>query len=196
MNITVFERNSYIGGRSTTVPAYDDPLQPVELGASIFVQANKILQDAVKAFELSTGDDENSPPRPNTAELGIWNGKEFIVTAQAMDSWWDTAKLLWRYGLAPIRTNSLMKETVNKFLSMYDKPHFPWSSLSQVVQDVGLTAITAETGEQFLNEHKISKKFADEVIQARYVILITFRIQKLLDERSCQISLIFSFLSD
>ncbi|KAK0254080.1 hypothetical protein LTR91_006334 [Friedmanniomyces endolithicus] len=49
VNITVFERNDYIGGRSTTVDVYDDPMNPVELGASIFVKANHILESAVTA---------------------------------------------------------------------------------------------------------------------------------------------------
>ena len=52
MNITVFERSSYIGGRSTTVNAYDDPAHPVELGASIFVSVNEILMNATKEFGL------------------------------------------------------------------------------------------------------------------------------------------------
>ena len=43
VNITVFDRNPYIGGRSTTVHAYDDPEIAVELGASIFVEINSIL---------------------------------------------------------------------------------------------------------------------------------------------------------
>lgn len=37
INITVFEREAYIGGRSTTVDVFDDPSLPIELGASIFV---------------------------------------------------------------------------------------------------------------------------------------------------------------
>jgi len=49
VNITVFERNDYIGGRSTTVDVYDDPMNPAELGASIFVKANHILESAVTA---------------------------------------------------------------------------------------------------------------------------------------------------
>ncbi|KAK4907051.1 hypothetical protein LTR49_023904 [Elasticomyces elasticus] len=37
VNITVFERNDYVGGRTTTVNAYNDSLYPVELGGSILV---------------------------------------------------------------------------------------------------------------------------------------------------------------
>lgn len=98
--------------------------------------------------------------------LGIWNGREFILTQSATNRWWDTAKLLWRYGLAPIRTNTLMKTVVGKFLRMYDAPIFPWPSLSQVAYDLGLTAVTAATGEQYLSENEVGDLFAREVVQA------------------------------
>ena len=44
VNITIFEKSSFIGGRSTTVDAWNDPSLglPIELGASIFVKANEI----------------------------------------------------------------------------------------------------------------------------------------------------------
>lgn len=85
------------------------------------------------------------------------------------DGWWEKAKLLWRYGLAPIRTNRLMKSTVAKFLKMYEEPVFPWRSLSEVVAEMGLVEATGVTGEQYLKENGIGELFGREVIQARYV---------------------------
>ena len=98
--------------------------------------------------------------------LGIWNGKDFIYTQNSGGSWWDTAKLFWKYGLAPLKTVKLMKATVGKFLKMYEEPYFPWKSLSQVAYELGLTAVTASTGEQFLDQNGIGKLFAQDIIQA------------------------------
>jgi prenylcysteine oxidase/farnesylcysteine lyase len=106
------------------------------------------------------------PSPQGVPELGVWNGKEFVVTVESGDSWWETAKLLWRYGLAPIKTNRLMKSTVGKFLTLYDEPTFPWKSLSEVVQAVDLTQTTGVTGQQFLKSNGIGDKFAAEIIQA------------------------------
>lgn len=61
---------------------------------------------------------------------------------------------------------NLMKATVAKFLRMYDEPVFPFSSLTQAAQDVGLSAVTASTGEQYLRENNIGNLFAREIIQA------------------------------
>ncbi|KAK3718677.1 hypothetical protein LTR37_004894 [Vermiconidia calcicola] len=163
VNITVFERNSYVGGRSTTVNAYDDPSIPVELGGSVFVKVNHILNDAVKEFNLSTEESLPGIKVPGAA-LAIWNGQGFVVTFE--DSWWDTAKLLWRYGLAPVKTMRLMRSVVGKFLKMYEEPAFPFESLTQVAQDLELLAVTAATGEQYLAENGIGGAFGADVVQA------------------------------
>ena len=101
--------------------AYDDPSIPVELGASIFVEVNAILVNATKEFNLST-----TPFIPDTdipgPALAVWNGQSLILTQSGGNSWWDMAKLLWKYGLAPIKTMRLVKSVVGKFLKMYDEP--------------------------------------------------------------------------
>lgn len=167
INITVFERNSYIGGRSTTVSAYDSPSLPVELGASIFVEINKILASAVSDFNLSTSsvsEARRKKPIPGPA-LAIWDGQKILLTQNG--GYWDYARLWWRYGTAPLKTVNLMKKTVGKFLQMYEAPFFPFEQgLSETAQAVGLTAVTAATGEQYIRENGIQGSFAREVVQA------------------------------
>jgi prenylcysteine oxidase/farnesylcysteine lyase len=164
--VTIFEKNSYIGGRSTTVHAYNDSTLPIELGASVFVEINKILVDAVEAFNLSTSSFNTLSDDVPGPALGIWDGKVFVFTQQDERGWWDTAKLFYRYGLSPVRTLNLMKATVGKFLKMYEEPVFPFASLTQAAQDVGLLTATSATGEAFLRENSISSLFGREIIQA------------------------------
>lgn len=60
-----------------------------------------------------------------------------------------------------------MKKTVGKFLQMYDEPFFPFKQgLSEVAQAVGLTAVTAATGEEYIRENGVQGAFAREVVQA------------------------------
>lgn len=167
LNITVFDSNIYVGGRSTTVSVHDDPECPVELGASIFVEANKNLVAAVKEFDLSTrkfSDAKGSGTRDAAPDVGIWNGQQLLVSFS--DGWWASLKLFWRYGLASVRTKNLVKATVGKFLKMYEPPHFPWRSIQSVANDVELLDVVAYTGEQHLKQNSISDLFAREVIQA------------------------------
>ena len=153
-----------MGGRSTTVNAYDDSSYPVELGASIFVKVNSILNDAVGEFNLSTSSFTPDTKIPGAA-LAVWDGQKFVVN-QETNGWWDTAKLLWKYGLAPIKTMRLMRKVVGQFLKMYDHPLFPFEDLTQVAQDAGLLAVTAATGLQYLKENSITGDFGHDIVQA------------------------------
>ena len=133
--------------------AYENTLEPVELGASIFVEVNTILKNSSDKFGLQ-------PRRSESEEeeiLGIWNGQTFVYT-QKDSGWkyWDIAKLLWKYGLAPIRTQNLMKSTVGKFRKLYEYPFFPFRSLSDRALDLGLTDVTSVTGEQLLAANNVS----------------------------------------
>lgn len=164
LNITVYERSSYVGGRSTTVDVYGDPTEPVELGASIFVKVNKNLVSAAREFALATqGFKPKMKELPNT--LGVYDGQEWVFMGSE-SGWWTTAKIMWKYGLAPIRTQQLMKKTVGAFLKMYDEPYFPFNDLSQTAYDLGLTEATAATGKQYLQANGIQGSFGTDIIQA------------------------------
>ena len=166
INITVFEREAYVGGRSTTVNVFDDDSLPIELGASIFVSVNHNLMDAAKDLGLRISGAGGDQPEDSTHMLGIWDGSNFVYMQGHSLGWWDMAKLLWRYGLAPIRTQNLMKSTVNKFLEMYKPPYFPFSSLSSTVQTLDLHKATAVTGAQFLATNGIAESFSNDIIQS------------------------------
>jgi prenylcysteine oxidase / farnesylcysteine lyase len=153
LNITVFERSSHVGGRSTTVNAYGNPLEPVELGASIFVEANTILKNSSEILGLRPKESSETGPEL----LGIWDGQEFVFK-QKDSGWyyWDIAKLLWKYGLAPMRTQRLVKSTVAKFQKLYQYPFFPFRSLSDRALDLDLTSLTSVTGEQLLGASNVN----------------------------------------
>jgi prenylcysteine oxidase/farnesylcysteine lyase len=166
VDITVFERNSYMGGRSTTVNAFGNSSYPIELGASIFVKANHNLMDAAKTFGLKITGAGRNRPRESEEMIGIWDGERFVYTQTESLDWWNVAKLVWRYGVAPIRTYSLMKDTVDKFLKLYKPPIFPFSSLSSAAVELGLYKATAATGAEFLEANSISADFSRDIIQA------------------------------
>ena len=154
-----------MGGRSTTVNAFNHPSEPVELGASIFVQVNRNLVTASNELGLTIKRSNSRIQTPR--RVGVWDGEKFVWVQDESDSnWWNTAKLLWKYGLMPIRVHYLMKETIGTFLQMYEKPYFPFRSLSKVVMDIGLTPLTSITGEELLYQHSILPPFSLDVVQA------------------------------
>ncbi|KAL0939724.1 prenylcysteine oxidase [Colletotrichum truncatum] len=163
VNITVFEKTNHIGGRTLTVEAYDNPLEQVELGASIFIEANHILYNASHRFGLPLKEPESG----SDGFLGIWDGEKFVYTQDDSSwQWWNLAKLFWKYGLAPYKAQKLVQSTVDTFLKLYEAPHFPFRSLTQRAFELDLLKATSVTGEQFLANNEIGELFSQHIIQA------------------------------
>lgn len=128
---------------------------------------NRNLMKAAKKFNLKINDAGKDQPKEASHSLGVWDGSKFVFQqTETRFRWLNIFRLLWRYGWAPMRTQNLMKSTIDKFLKLYRWPYFPWKSLSSVVMSSGLVESTWVTGAEFLKENHISEEFSREIIQA------------------------------
>jgi prenylcysteine oxidase/farnesylcysteine lyase len=162
INVTIFEKTDRIGGRTLTVDAFNDASIPVELGASIFVGVNSIMNDAVKRYDLSLKD----AGRDEGDITCIWDGENIVYQTTKGTTWlWDAASMIWRYGLSPMRAKRLVDKTVQTFLRLYEEPYFPFRSLTQRAYELGLEKLTGITGEQLIADNAVSPAFGREIIQ-------------------------------
>ncbi|KAH0838635.1 FAD/NAD(P)-binding domain-containing protein [Lanmaoa asiatica] len=166
VEVDVYERESYIGGRSTTVHPYGDPAYaPIELGASIFVDANKNLMRASKEFNLSLNDfgDEFS-------DMGIWDGSKFVLVmddSSYYKSWWTTLKILWRYGYnAPVKTQKLVQNLISQFVGLYTAESPRWDNVADLATTLEWAESANSTCIDYLNASGISELFAQEMVGA------------------------------
>ena len=127
---------------------------------------NYNLVNATRDLGLSIESASQQRPKESPDSIGIWDGEQFVFVLQDTYSWWNAAKLIWRYGWAPILTQSLMKRTVQSFLRLYDAPLFPFPSLSAAAEAVGLLDATASPGQTFLSNNSVAEDFARDIIQA------------------------------
>ena len=95
-----------------------------------------------------------------------YDGQSFIFRQPYEATWWSNLAVLWKYGLTPIRTKQLMKQTIGKFLQLYKAPFFPFRSLTEAAEKADLLTATAHTGEQFLDSNGVGGKFATDLVQA------------------------------
>ena len=109
---------------------------------------------------------DHARPRETEESIGIWDGNQFVFTLKNSYSWWNIGRLFWRYGLAPLHTQNLVKSVVGKFLRLYEGPLFPFSSLTEAAIAVDLINATASSGDAFLQANNIDSLFAREIIQA------------------------------
>ncbi|GAA5878578.1 hypothetical protein JCM3774_004071 [Rhodotorula dairenensis] len=187
--VTVYDAADYVGGRSTVIwPWNDDPLAdprnrrrghnasrddqldalepPVELGASIYVAANKNLQKARREFGL-----EEEVYAGEDGDMAIWDGEQFVFqeSGGATWDWWNKAKLLWRYGRSAFTVRSLVQKTVASFVNVYG-PDFvsqgAFSSIANFSAATDLQAAAAVTAADYFAQRGVSDLFTNELTSA------------------------------
>jgi prenylcysteine oxidase/farnesylcysteine lyase len=161
VQVDVYEKTSLIGGRSRTVYPYDnDTYNPVELGASIFVKANKNLWRAAQEFNLTFRDLSK-----DDGSLGVWDGEELLVSFGK--GWWDTLKIVWRYGvLSPRRANSLVANMISQYSSLYTLQSQNWDNITELATGLGWLDLIENTGADYFTKNGVSKQYVFELIEA------------------------------
>ncbi|WWD22349.1 hypothetical protein CI109_106840 [Kwoniella shandongensis] len=170
--VVVFDKEGYVGGRSTTVyPHSDKRTRPQELGASVFVKANQNMMKATEYFNLTLIDTSYGE-----AGVGIWDGHQFLYSTSASDStpssWLDTARALMRYGpLSYARTKSSVGGLLKRFARLYDPAWLAQRGVVNSIEDfaekVGLgREFTTRTGEDWAkNVVKASDRWWGEIME-------------------------------
>ncbi|KAI0073842.1 hypothetical protein K474DRAFT_1666124 [Panus rudis PR-1116 ss-1] len=137
----------------------------MELGASIFVKPNKNMWRATEEFGLERYDFEDED-----GSTGIWDGSQFVLTVgqSRVGSWWDSVKVLWRYGYhAPTRTKKIVQEMIDRFNTLYLPSFFaPFGTIGEVSRMLGWLDLTAQTGAEYLDAQGINRLWTREMIEA------------------------------
>ncbi|EKM53071.1 uncharacterized protein PHACADRAFT_259228 [Phanerochaete carnosa HHB-10118-sp] len=163
VEVDLFDSNGYIGGRSTTVHPYENPeLQPIELGASIFVEANLNLWRATEEFGLYRSDwDEGEDT------TGLWDGSQFVITTSG--GWWDAVKVVWRYGFFAVsRTKALVQSMITDISNLYgqDMGSKPFTNITTLATELNWTDAVGQTTTEFFDEKGINHKWTAEMVDA------------------------------
>jgi prenylcysteine oxidase/farnesylcysteine lyase len=181
VDIDLFEASDYIGGRSTFIHPFgaegdndlsnDDVRSPaLELGASIFVPANKNLWKAVKEFNLilQDGHGGGKTSEEDAGGMSIWNGESFVYRESSW-AWWVIPKLVWRYGLGPLTTRDAVKATVDKFVALYGadfQRKGPYEGIASFGEGLGLQTLAFQSTSDYLKSLKVGSLFIQELVGA------------------------------
>ena len=157
--VDVFERSSYIGGKAMTADIYGDPQLKAEVGASVFSKDDKLLMSLVDEFSLDLDELQQ--------DWGIWNYGEWpYIERDHSWWWWNTLKLLWKYGYSPHRLDSLTRDYSVRFKGIFDDAVPPLRSLKDAARNAGLYSAIEATESKFLRDHDISCHFVTEIVEA------------------------------
>ncbi|KAM8794647.1 prenylcysteine oxidase 1-like [Eudromia elegans] len=155
--IDVFERAD-VGGRLATVRVEG---RDYEAGGSVIHPLNLHMKNFVTQLGLDVA------PVPSSL-LGIYNGEEFVFE---QSSWYivNILKLLWHYGLNPLRRNMWLEEILDKFMRVYryQTHDYTFSSNERLLHALGgnnFIQMLNQTIDEHMQEAGFSQKFINEVI--------------------------------
>ncbi|KAJ3011586.1 UNVERIFIED_CONTAM: hypothetical protein HDU68_001607 [Siphonaria sp. JEL0065] len=181
VHISLFEASDRIGGRAKNIliqnprNSTSEPVS-IEIGASIFVTSNKHLMDAVKEYNLSFTSSQNDEGRPGGKsikypELGIYNGTQFLFTAQSENTWKTMWDAVWRWGLlSPYRARVLALSTSTEFSNAYELESLGKMGYKTVkemlIQGFGMDSqILHKNAREYLLEKGVGEAFLNEFVE-------------------------------
>ncbi|KAE8179913.1 hypothetical protein CF335_g9426, partial [Tilletia laevis] len=141
---------------------------------------------AAKLFGLNTTqggiglDDDDS-----AVGTSVWDGQGFVY--EGLDgSWWNSARMVWRYGYSPMTMRNLVADLVGTFTTLYDptflhRPKtnpekgeskystisgFPWRSIESLAGRLKFDRLTSQTADSWFYSKGVGKLFVEEIIEA------------------------------
>ncbi|CUA74616.1 hypothetical protein RSOLAG22IIIB_05623 [Rhizoctonia solani] len=157
IDITVYEQNNRVGGRSTTVYPYNDTTYaPIELGASIFTKSNRNLARAASEFGFDLVQFDGAVPG-----TGVWNGDKFVWRTTD-NSTADGLRMQERYQDGPSTSGKLVASFSGSYANSY-KPTFPrFSTVAAYASSVNFTPLETVTLKSYLSQGGVNLNWIND----------------------------------
>ncbi|NWH69321.1 PCYOX oxidase, partial [Piaya cayana] len=157
VRLQVLERGA-LGGRLATLQVEGSSY---EAGASVLHPLNLHMKHFVKELGLST-----APVQSNL--MGVYNGEEFVFE---QSSWYliNLLKLLWHYGLNPLRMYTWVEDLLDKFMRVYrfQAHDYAFSSNERLFHALGgddYVQLLNQTIDEAMQRAGFSHKFINEMV--------------------------------
>lgn len=162
VEITIFERADRVGGRAKLAHVNDELVEDFEVGASTFSKEDRFLMSMMGVLGL----EEATQDRGNK-DMGVWDGSRLVFYQRWQTPvWWNRAKFLWKYGLAPFRTQALAKKVIEELRASFEIDNLGLNLHSNTVPHANIEEANSTTAEAYLEKHNILPPFSTEIIQA------------------------------
>ncbi|CAI5783404.1 prenylcysteine oxidase 1 [Podarcis lilfordi] len=157
IQIDIFERGE-VGGRAATINLEG---KSYEAGGSVIHPLNLHMKHFVKELGLNVHQSQGGL-------LGIYNGDEFVFEES---SWyiWNFLKLLWHYGLNPVRMYMWVEDVLDKFMRIYRYQvyDYAFSSNEGLLHALGgadFVQMLNVTIDEAMQKTSFSQKFINEMV--------------------------------
>ena len=135
------------------------------------VRAHAVWKAATKEFNLSlqSGHGGGASSEEDDGGMAIWNGETFVYRESGY-SWWNLAKMAWRYGWAsPLNTRDAVSSTVDRFTKLYSadfQSKGPYETIEAFAAELNLEQHAFKTTMSHLRNSGVNELFVQELVAA------------------------------
>jgi len=156
--ITIYERESNVGGRVSSIRVHPNGVELEEEGATNFYTDDWCLMTAV-AYTGLNGMSRDAFLRRST---GVWDGNN-ITTAPQCNIKALSWRQIWKYGLSPWRFRRAVQSTLFNWESFARSS--PFESLAKELDDAGLRGSVLSAADSYLSSLGIGRQFQLDFVQ-------------------------------
>lgn len=159
--IVAFEQAPQVGGR---MQRRDFAGASIETGATLLHSSNAYMAHFMDRLGL----ERTQPHQPRAGEsqtTAIWNGNA-IVWQSHPQAWRSQARMLARYGRAPIQARALTQAMLARWTRIYDlqQRQQSYATPQALFGALDLYAETQQSSYDFFAEHQIAPRFVREFV--------------------------------
>ncbi|KAI7560663.1 hypothetical protein KC316_g12954 [Hortaea werneckii] len=163
LQLTIYERESRIGGRIHTIRPQTEFRAALELGVATFYTDDDCLMQLsnyVGLHHIASGDSQHLPFKRRWTKSQSQNQ----VTCDVLGlSWPQFVKRLWRYGTSAWRFR-------NEVVSALDKWHRftisqPFDTVQEAIGTLGLLPLISGNAPDYLDQVNVSREFQEEIVR-------------------------------
>lgn len=124
---------------------------------------------AASVFNL-TLQDGHGGDEEDARGVTIWNGEKFVFSESTWaGGFFDSLKLIWKYGFSPLTVRNTVKATVDKFVQLYSKEKQalgPHETLKGFAKSLDLDGMAKQSTKSFLKSASVSEPFINDLVGA------------------------------
>lgn len=156
--VTIFEKESNIGGRIRSVPLPQNRRLTAEAGSSHFYTEDWCMTQAVKNVGLEF--DVPHPKEP-PGTMSVWDGRNLWQSSTCdskTSSWAD----LWKYGLSPLKYRRAVRDVSNRW-RQFVGIHFV-GNVTRELENYKLGGFVSQSATHYIDETGISLRYLADLI--------------------------------
>jgi prenylcysteine oxidase/farnesylcysteine lyase len=169
LSVVAFEQSAQIGGR---IQHRSFAGSIVETGATLIHSSNAYMSGFIDDLGLRRALPHHRSG-DSSSTFGIWDGEAFRFKSHH-SVLINAAKMIIRYGLAPLRIRSLVKSAVEKWVRIYEPQQIgrAYSTPEEMLTDLGLYQLCKEPSRDCFRRQGVAdsfvREFADGISRNNY----------------------------